>query len=51
MKYGISMVNYYDCECEEDYFGTGVYDGGAGFGMFHWNDVTDTTPGAKYKNI
>ena len=47
MAMGIDFVNYYSTECEGNYFGAGMWDSGAGFEMFHWNDCTDTTPGAK----
>jgi hypothetical protein len=47
MALGIDFVNYYSTECESNYFSTGVWDAGAGFEMFHWNDCVDTTPGAK----
>lgn len=51
MNLGIGFANYYMTECEDSYFDTGQWGSGAGFEMFHWNDVTDTTPGAKYNAI
>lgn len=51
MKIGVDFVNYYSTECEGNYFGAGNWDSGAGFEMFHWNDCTDTTPGAKAEAI
>lgn len=51
MAMGVDMVNYYSTECEGNYFGAGKYDSGAGFEMFHWNDCTDDTPGARVEAI
>ena len=51
MSLGIDQLNYYATEAEADFWNTGVYGQGAGMGMFHWNDVTDNTPGAKIANI
>ena len=51
MKLGVDFVNYYSTETESNYFGSGNWDSGAGFEMFHWNDCTDTTPGAKAEAI
>lgn len=51
MSLGIDMVNYYSTECEGNYFGTGKWDSGAGFEMFHWKDEASTAPGAKYAAI
>jgi len=36
MSLGITMLNYYGTECEYDFFGTGVWDAGAGTEMFKW---------------
>ncbi len=47
MYLGVDMVNYYSTECEGNYFGRGKNDSGAGTEMWHWNDCTDPTPGAK----
>lgn len=47
MAIGFDMVNYYSTECENNYFDSSRYGTGPGFEMFHWNDISDTTPGAK----
>lgn len=51
MAMGVDFVNYYSTECEGNYFGAGMWDSGAGFEMFHWDDCTDNTPGAKAEAI
>ncbi|WP_343566337.1 fibronectin type III domain-containing protein [Sphingobacterium sp.] len=47
MALGYDMCNYYSTECENNYFDNSRYGTGPGFEMFHWNDISDTTPGAK----
>jgi len=47
MSAGITLINYYSTEMEENAFDTGQYGGGIGYEMYHWNDTTSTTPGAK----
>lgn len=51
MGIGIDLCNYYSTECEGNYFGTGKWDTGAGFEMFHWNDEKSDEPGAKVEAI
>lgn len=51
MFLGFNQVNYYSTECEADFFDDGKWGTGPGLEMFHWNDCTDTTPGAKYDAI
>lgn len=51
LELGVSLVNYYSTEMEGSYFGAGNWDSGAGYEMFHWNDCTDLTPGAKAEAI
>ena len=47
MRLGFDGCNYYSTEMESSYFDASVWGSGAGFEMFHWNDTTDPTPGAK----
>lgn len=51
MHLGFSQINYYGTECENDYFDAGQYGTGPGTEMWHWDDCTDNTPGAKYAAI
>jgi len=51
MGIGVTMLNYYGTECESDFFHTGVYGAGAGTEMFKWQEMTDTTIGAKVDAI
>lgn len=51
MALGIDFVNYYSTETEGNYFDSGQWGSGAGFEMFHWDDLKDETPGAKASAI
>jgi len=48
MHLGFNQINYYSTECENNYFDASRWGTGAGFEMFHWKDISDTTPGVKY---
>lgn len=48
---GLSQCNYYSTESESSWFNTGQYGSGAGLEMFRWQELTDTTPGAKVNAI
>ena len=51
IKDGVSLVNYYSTECEQNYFDDGRWGAGAGMEMFEWQNLTDNTPGAKAEAI
>jgi hypothetical protein len=47
MSMGITLINYYSTEMEENAFENDTNgSGGIGMEMWHWNDTTSTTPGA-----
>lgn len=51
IKDGVSLVNYYSTECEQNFFDDGRWGAGAGMEMFEWQNLTDETPGAKAEAI